>query len=135
MRKTGLKQRRIFSIELKKAIVKDIEKGRVNVSGVMREYGISGTTVYKWIKKFSTYLQPSQTIVVEMKSEQYKSRELSAKVKELEAVIGRKQMEIDYLEKLLEVAGEELKMDLKKNFATSPLTGSGAATKSGGALN
>jgi transposase-like protein len=129
MKKSGLRQRRIFSDELKKAAVKDIEKGRVNVSGVMREYDVSSTTVYKWIKKFSTYLQSSQTMVVEMKSEQYKSRELAQKVKELEAAVGRKQMEIDYLEKLLEIAGKELKMDLKKSFVHPPLNGSGAVIK------
>jgi transposase-like protein len=129
MKKTGLRQRRIFSEALKKAVVKDIEKGRVNVSGVMREYSISHQTVYQWIKKFSTYLQPSQTIVVEMKSEQYKSRELAAKVKELEAVIGRKQMEIDFLEKLIEIADQELKMDLKKSFVRPPSSGSEAVIK------
>jgi transposase-like protein len=129
MKKTGLRQRRIFSDTLKKTIVKEIEKGRVNVSGVMREYGISNQTVYRWIKKFSTYLQSSQTIVVEMKSEQYKSRELATKVKELEAVIGRKQMEIDFLEKLIEIADRELKMDLKKSFVRPPLNGSEVVIK------
>ena len=126
MKKTGLRQRRIFSESLKKKVVKDIEKGVINVTGVSREYGVSCVTVYQWIKKFSTYLQSSKTIVVEMKSEQYRSRELEEKIRELEAALGRKQMEIDYLDKLLEIAGKELKIDLKKSFVTQPLNGSRA---------
>ena len=33
-------------------------------------------------------------------------------------------MEIDFLNKLIEVAGDELKVDLKKNFSTPPSGGS-----------
>jgi hypothetical protein len=51
-----------------------------------------------------------------MESEQYRSKELK-EVAELEAAVGRKQLEIDFLNKLIEIAGEELKADLKKNFA------------------
>jgi transposase-like protein len=123
MGKTGLRQRRIFSEAVKKKAVKDIEKGVINVVGVCREYGVSGTSVYKWLKKFSTYLQPSQTIVVEMESEQYKRRELEEKLQELEAALGRKQMEIDYLNRLLDLAGKEFQVDLKKNFTGKHLNG------------
>jgi hypothetical protein len=59
-----------------------------------------------------------------MESEQYRSRELEEKIRELEAALGRKQMEIDYLDKLLEIAGKELKIDLKKSFVTQRLNGS-----------
>jgi hypothetical protein len=59
-----------------------------------------------------------------MESEQYRSKELEKKVAELEAAVGRKQMEIDFLNKLIEIAGDELKVDLKKNFSTPPSGGS-----------
>ncbi len=36
--KLSLKPRRIFSDKLKKKIVKDIEEGKVNVTGACREY-------------------------------------------------------------------------------------------------
>ena len=113
--KLSLKPRRIFSDKLKKKIIKDIEQGKVNVLGASREYAVSQRAVYTWLKKFSTYLHPSTTLVMQMDSEQYRSKELEMKVAELEAALGRKQLEIDYLNKLIEIAGQDLDIDLKKN--------------------
>jgi len=123
--KLSLKPRRIFSDKLKKKIVKDIEQCKVNVTGACREYQISQQSVYCWLKKFSTHLHPSTTLVMQMDSEQYRSKELEKKVTELEAALGRKQMEIDYLNKLIEIAGQDLGTDLKKNTSMTALTGTG----------
>lgn len=123
--KISLRPRRIFSDKLKKKIVQDIEKGRVNVLGASREYAVSVATVYKWLKKISTHLHPSTTLVMQMDSEQYRSKELETKVIELEAALGRKQMEIDYLNKLIEIAGKDLDIDLKKNTSMNALAGTG----------
>ena len=71
--------------------------------------------------------------MVELNSEGYRSKELEKKVKELEAVVGRKQMEIDFLDKLIEVANDELDIDIKKKLYTKPSTGIGA-TKSPGSI-
>src|ERR1051325_2323737 len=101
--KLSLKPKRVFSNNLKKKIVKDIEQGKVNILGASREYEVSQNSVYSWLKKYSSHLHPSTTLVVQMDSEQYKSKELHKKVAELEAALGRKQMEIDYLNKLIEI--------------------------------
>ena len=123
--KLSLKPRRIFSDSLKKKIVKDIEHGKVNVTGASREYQVSMVTVYQWLKKFSTNLHPSTTLVMQMDSEQYRSKELEKKVTELEAALGRKHLEIDYLNKLIEIAGLDIGMDLKKNISMHASTGTG----------
>lgn len=123
--KLSLKPHRIFSDELKKKIVKDIEEYKVNVTGVCREYQVSQQAVYCWLKKFSTHLHPSTTLVIQMDSEQYRSKELEKKVTELEAALGRKQMEIDYLNKLIEIATQDLGIDLKKNTSMTALIGTG----------
>lgn len=47
-----------------------------------------------------------------------KVKSLEQKISELEAALGRKQIELDYLETLLEVAKEDLDIDLKKNYGT-----------------
>lgn len=119
-----LRQRRVFSIELKRKVVSDIEKNKVSVSNVCREYAVNARSVYKWLNKYSRHLQSGKTLVVQMESEQYRSKELEKKVAELEAVVGRKQLEIDFLNKLIEIAGEELKIDLKKKFCTPHCGGS-----------
>ena len=56
-------------------------------------------------------------------------KELEARIKELESAVGRKQMKIDYLEKMMEIAKEELDIDIKKNFATPQSTGPGKTNK------
>ena len=123
--KLSLKPRRIFSDSLKKKIVKDIEHGKVNVTGASREYQVSIVTVYRWLKKFSTNLHSSTTLVMQMDSEQYRSKELEKKVTELEAALGRKQLEIDYLNKLIEIAGLDIGMDIKKNISMPASVGTG----------
>lgn len=119
----SLRPRRIFSDALKKKIVLDIEAGKVNVLGVSREYQVSENAVYMWLKKFSAHLHSTTTIVMQMDSEQYRTKELEKKIAELEAVVGRKQLEIDFLNKLIEIADQDMGTDIKKNIATHVLAG------------
>ena len=123
--KKGLKQVRQFSEPLKKQIVQDVEKGKASVLAASREHGVSEQTVYRWLNKYSRHLQSSKRIIVETKSEGYKSKELEKRVQELEAALGRKQLEIDFLNKIIEIGNEELGIDLKKKFSTPPFNGSG----------
>ena len=123
--KTGLKQVRRFSEDLKKKVVKDIEKGKVSVLAASREYDVSFQTVYRWLNQYSRHLQSSKRLVLEMESEGYKTRELQKRIQELEAALGRKQLEVDFLNKMIEIGKEELGVDLKKKFSTPPSYGSG----------
>ena len=43
-----------------------------------------------------------------------KVKELEQKVKELEQAVGQKQIMIDYLEKMMEIAKQEFKIDIQK---------------------
>ena len=56
-------------------------------------------------------------------SNQEKLKELSDKVKELEQIVGQKQIAIEYLEKMIELAKTELDIDIKKNYSFPPSTG------------
>lgn len=122
--KVQKRSRRIFSEALKKKIVRDIESGVAGIGAVCREYSVSNTSVYRWLGKYSRHLHKEQVTVVQMESEAYKTRELEQRVKELEAALGRKQMEVDFLNKMIEIGSEELEIDLKKKFFTPPSTGS-----------
>lgn len=120
-----LRQRRVFSDSLKTKIVKDIEAGKASVIRVCREYQVSYQAVYLWLRKFSSHLHPSTTLVMQMDSEQYRTKELEKKIAELEAALGRKQMEIDYLNKVIEIADKDLGTDIKKNTGTHASIGTG----------
>jgi len=47
-----------------------------------------------------------------------KLKGLEIKIKELEQIVGQKQIKIDYLEKMIDLAKEELDIDIKKNSGT-----------------
>jgi len=122
--KESLKQVRIFSEAIKKKVVKDIETGKVSVRGVSREYDVSNASVYRWLNKYSRHLQSGKKLVLQMDSEAYKSKELEKRILELEAALGRKQLEVDFLNKLIDKGKEELGVDLKKKSFTPPYDGS-----------
>lgn len=125
VKKETLRQSRFFSEQVKRELVKDIENGKCSVSQASKELSVSTTSVYKWIGRYSRYLQNNKRLVVEDKSEAYQSEQLRKKILELEAALGRKQMELDLVNKVLDLASEEYKTDLKKSFLKTALSGSG----------
>jgi len=58
-----------------------------------------------------------------------KVKQLEQKVAELEQKVGQKQIKIDYLEKVIDIAKDELKIDIKKNSNTPQSTGSDKTRK------
>ena len=126
----ALRQQRNFSEALKRRIVKEIEDQQVTVSEVCRLYAVSGTSVYKWIHKYSRRLEKGVRQVVELESESTRTKKLAERVAELERVIGQKQLEIDYLEKVVEIGSEEIGLDLKKKCDTLCSNGSASTDSS-----
>ncbi len=125
-KKTYLRQRKVYSDDFKKRIVSDIERGTCTVIQAGREYGIYNQTIYNWLYRYSRYLHKNKVLVVEHKSEQYRRKELEQRIKDLEAALGRKQMEIDLLNKLIDIADKEHHTDLKKNISKMSSNGSGS---------
>lgn len=114
---------RIFSTEFKQAKVAEIEAKIVSVAGVSKEYRVSRTAIYKWIALYSQRSKAIRT-VVELDSEQHKTELLRERLAEVEAALGRKQLEVEFLNAVIEVGSDELKIDLKKNFGTRHLISS-----------
>ena len=127
--KLQIRERRIFSEEIKKKAVKDLTSKRTTIKALMNEHQVSHQAVYTWLYKYSPYHDQKCTLVVQMKSEEAKTIELQKRVADLERVIGQKQLEIDFLNKLLEIGSSELGFDLKKNFNTPPSNGTDGTGK------
>lgn len=126
MLKTGkrLNPRRYFSEDFKRKVVESYERGEMSVLQLSRSYKIHPSLVYDWIYKFSNY-NAKQVQVVEMKDSQTnRIKELEDQIKQLEQTVGQKQMKIDFLEKLIELANETYSIDVKKNSYTPPSGGS-----------
>lgn len=128
--KLQIKERRIFSEELKKKVVKDLTSRRTTMKAMISEHQVSPQTIYNWLYKYSPYHEQKCTLVVQMKSEETRKIELQQRIAELERIVGQKQLEIDFLNKLLEIGSSEVGFDLKKSFSQPPLNGTGSASGS-----
>ena len=120
MIKKGKKIRikRVFSDEFKKAKVKEYESGEFTIKEISYLYNISLQTVYRWVYKYSTYNKAGLKIVEMTKSSENKVKELHKKIADLERMLGQKQIRIDYLETMIEVAKKEFDIDIKKKSNT-----------------
>jgi transposase-like protein len=127
MKKSNLeiKKQRTFSEEFKRKRVKELIEKQITVSGLKRIHGVSRSSIYKWLYLYSPNHKRGTALVVEMESEPYKTKRLQQQVADLERIVGQKQLEIDFLGRLLEIGSEELGFDLKKNFSTRPSSGTG----------
>ena len=124
-----LRKRRHYSEEFKREIVSIFESGKLSVLQIQKLYGVNNVSVYNWIYKFSTFNEKGFRIVEMKESNVEKMKELELKVRELEQAVGQKQIKIDYLEKMIGIANDELKIDIKKNSSTQQSTGSKTTKK------
>lgn len=118
------RNQRVFSEELRRKIVKEIASKLHTVGEIQRLYGVSATSVYRWVYKYTPGMVPGTRQVVQMESEAERTRLAEARVAELERALGRKQLELEVAEKILEIASGSLGFDLKKTFGTPPPNGS-----------
>ena len=123
--KTQPRIQRYFSEGFRRQKVEEIEKNISKVSEICREYQVSTTSVYKWIYKYSVMRKKAIKQVVEAQSDTRKIIHLKEQVKQLERIIGQKQILIDIQEKVIEIAEQEYNIDIKKKFASMPYAGSG----------
>jgi len=116
--KVKLQYRRNFTEEFKKSRVSEYERGENTVKEISKLFGIKCQVLYRWIYKYSLYNKKSYKIVEMKDSSTLKLKELTTRMRELERIVGEKQIKIDYLEKLIELAKDEYNIDVKKNLST-----------------
>ena len=119
-----IRRQRKFSEDFKLKIVKEYESGEFSVAEMAKIYDISYQTIYRWIYKYSKYNKQSIQVVEMKDSQAHKMKQMEARIKELERTVGQKQMNIDYLEKMIDLAKENFDIDIKKNSKTLHCGGS-----------
>jgi transposase-like protein len=118
VKKNKLRNQRYFSDTFKRQKVKELNSALISVTELSKLYEVSPQSIYRWLHKYSPNHEKGVVQVVQMESESQKTKQLLSRLSDLERIIGQKQLQIDYLEKLVEISSEELKVDLKKNFDT-----------------
>lgn len=120
----NIRKNRHYSEDFKREIVSVFESGKFSVPQLEKLYGIHNVTIYNWIYKFSTFNEKGFRVIEMKESSIDKLKQLEQKVKELEQIVGQKQIKIDYLEKMIDIAKDDLNIDIKKNYNTPQSTGS-----------
>ena len=123
------RQRRTFSESFKKQKVKDFQSGRVRLCELVREYQLSYTTIYRWLRTFGNMKEPKERLVVETQSDTQELIRLKKQIAELERTIGQKQLQIDFKNKMIDLAEEMYKVDIKKKFGERLSATSGSTAK------
>jgi transposase len=67
--KLDLREQRCFSEEFKKSKVTELIEKQVTVTELSRLYGVTSSSVYKWLNRYSPNHEKKSILVVEMESE------------------------------------------------------------------
>ncbi len=122
---TSERRARRFSDNFKQSKVREIELDKTKVSEIVKQYQVTATNVYRWINKFGTMKNKQERLIVETDSDTKQLLALKEKVAELEQIIGQKQVQLDFKEKMIEIAEEKYGIDIKKKPSTVPSNTSG----------
>lgn len=110
-----MKKRIRFSESVKKSNVKKIERGEMTRSEVARLYGISPTSVGKWIKKYGV-LPKTEKVIIESESDYLALQQQKKRVVDLERTLGQLHMELAYMKEVIDTASKDLGIDIEKKF-------------------
>lgn len=117
---------RNFSEEFKKQKVREIEQKISTASEVSRQYEVSLTSISRWLRKYSINYSSGVKTIVETESDTRKLIDLQARIAELERLVGQKQIQLDFKDKMIDLAEECYGVDIKKKFEKKPLSGFGS---------
>ncbi len=119
----SVRQYRKFDIEFKKKVVSEYEKGTFSPTQISRMYDLHVSVLYKWVYKFSNVSEKHYRIVEKHESPTEKLKQYENRIAELERTLGQKQMLIDFYLKMIDLAEEDLKVDIKKNIGSKLSSG------------
>ncbi len=120
---------RYFSESFRKEKVREIERNLTTVRMVSKEYDVSIAAVYKWLYKYSILRARQLRQIVEPMSDAQKVKELRKKIQELEQLVGQKQIQIEFKDKMIELAEQMYRIDIKKKVGSRLSSGSGSIEK------
>jgi len=118
-----LPYQRTFSKEFKQKKIRELERNITSIPDICKTYSVSRSSVYKWIYKYSVMAKKQVKQVVEAKSDTQTIKALRERIKELERVIGQKQLLIEFKEKMIEIAETTYNIDIKKKVSSKLSSG------------
>ena len=103
---TSVQRRRRWSAEEKRAMVEEAEQPESSVSQVARKYGVNPNQIFNWRRLMRegalSAVRAEEEVVAASEVKQ-----LRARIRELERLLGKKTLEVEILKEALEVAREK----------------------------
>ena len=121
---------RYFSDDFKRKKIRELERNLTSIPDICRTYSVSRSSVYKWIYKYSAMAKKQVKQVVEAKSDTAKIKALEQHIKDLERIIGQKQLMIEFKDKMIEIAEADYGVDIKKKVGSKLSSGTNLTEKS-----
>ena len=120
---------RCFSEEFKKKKIRDLERNITSIPDICKTYSVSRSAVYNWIYKYSVMAKKQVKQVVEAKSDTLKIKALEERIKELERIVGQKQLLLEFKDKMIEIAEATYNVDIKKKVGSKLSSGTTSTGK------
>ena len=114
------RKRRHFSESFKRKKVQEIESGQTKIADLCRQYDTVRGTIYQWLNKYGNMKSKKERLVIETESDTQKLIALKKENAHLKMIIGEKQIQIDFKDKMIEIAEDHYGVDIKKKFETTP---------------
>lgn len=124
-----LRKQRVFSEQIRRKAVKEFRSGTYTAKELADLYHCSLQTIYNWIYKYSPGDSPQVNVVEMSESTDKKVKDLHDKIARLERALGQKQIKVDFLEKMIDLAEDEYNLDVKKSSSSKRSSGSGRTDK------
>ena len=107
-----------------RAVVQDYEFSDLSGAQIGHKYGIAANQVHRWKKLFSSELSHSQTGVLPMNPQEQKQLDaLKKQNEELLKSLEQANLKITGLETLIDIAEQELHLDIRKKSGTKQSSG------------
>ena len=115
-----------YSVAFKQQVVADLENGRFrSIRAASEHYGIGGAkTVRLWLKRLGKNHLIPKVVRVEKPDEADQIRQLKKQIRQLQEVLGKTQMKSVMNESFLEIACEQLGVDVEEFKKKVPTKGS-----------
>jgi len=111
-----------YSISFKQKVIGEIESGKLTKEGARKLYGIrGGSSIQTWIKKLGKLHLLNKVVRIELKDELSKLKQLEKEKRDLESALAQAHLRLMTYESIIEIAEEELGIDLKKNLKSGSL--------------
>ncbi len=124
------RRRRHFSEEFKIQKVRELERRECTIADICKEYEVSEVAIRRWKYKYSTKFKKITRLIVESESDTKKIQALKLQIADLERMLGQKQIQLEFKEKMIELAEEIYGVDIKKKLESKLSSGTGETERS-----